>query len=145
MFHSSAAARRRSDIGPAFGEARLAMTRSSCVKDESDDDDRTDPSILGTSRDNFLDGCAFCNVTVQETDVFGPAHETTQLPTLRARRGSRGRRHQPHNLQAAEARSTILPGGWTPVPCSKASRARASGNTSAITGFNFPSSTSVEI
>src|SRR5262252_813734 len=48
-------------------------------------------------------------------------------------------------VQAAEARSTILPGAWLPEPCSKASRARASGNTSAITGFNCPSSTSVEI
>ena len=31
------------------------MTRSSCVKNESDDDDRNGPSSLGTSRDNFLD------------------------------------------------------------------------------------------
>ncbi len=51
----------------------------------------------------------------------------------------------PMSLQRPVTSSMILPGKCLPAAYSKASRARASGYTSAMIGLSFPSSTSVEI
>jgi hypothetical protein len=51
----------------------------------------------------------------------------------------------PMPLQRPVTSSMILPGACLAAAYSKASRARASGYTSAMIGLSFPSSTSVEI